>query len=92
MEGQLGLSELSVITWVSVVSSPDPPRQPSSENETRVSAVEGCPLRGVLLSAPSLHTYRLCDLTPSITDTIGARHFVLYSEVSLNQGLPAYFR
>ena len=29
---------------------------------------------------------------PSITDTIGTQHFVRYSEVSLTQGLPVYFR
>ena len=28
----------------------------------------------------------------SITDTIGNQHFVPYSEVSLTQGLPVYFR
>ena len=29
---------------------------------------------------------------PSIMDTIGTQHFVHYSEVSLTQGLPVYFR
>ena len=29
---------------------------------------------------------------PSITDTIGTQHFVRYSEMSLTQGLPVYFR
>ena len=28
---------------------------------------------------------------PSIADTIGNQHFVLYSEMSLIQGLPVYF-
>ena len=29
---------------------------------------------------------------PSIMDTIGNQHFAPYSEVSLTQGLPVYFR
>ena len=29
---------------------------------------------------------------PSITDTVGDQNFVRYSEVSLTQGLPVYFR
>ena len=29
---------------------------------------------------------------PSIADTIGTNNFVVYSEVSLTQGLPVYFR
>jgi len=29
---------------------------------------------------------------PSIMDTVGDQNFVRYSEVSLTQGLPVYFR
>ena len=36
--------------------------------------------------------YRAIQWNPSITDTIGTQHFVRYSEVSLTQGLPVYFR
>ena len=34
----------------------------------------------------------VCTVEPSITDTVGDQMFVRYSEVSLTQGLPVYFR
>ena len=42
-------------------------------------------------TAHRLHA-RYVQWNPSITDTIVKQHFVLYSEVSLTQGLPVYFR
>ena len=52
------------------------------------------PLPSVGLTCRSLRDLEILILqwNPSITDTIGHQHFVPYSEVSLAQGLPVYFR
>ena len=47
---------------------------------------------GILRPLPIQEYMYSIQWNPFITDTIGTQHYVRYSEVSLTQRLPVYFR
>ena len=65
-----------------------------------ISLLPGFSKRNITsVQAPVLEKILLADKSDnrvqwnlSITDTVGDQNFVRYSEVSLTQGLPVYFR